>query len=112
MAETRDVVWVSHERLARIEGADGHLHGPPELVIEVLSPGPVNEERDRDTKLRLYSRYGVEEYWIVDPRARLVEVYRQRDGVLRLVATLGDADTLTSPLLPGFLLAERRLFSR
>ena len=105
-----DLVWVSHARLAAIEGDDDHLHGPPELIVEVLSPGPVNEERDRATKLQLYSPYGVDEYWIVDPRARIVEVYRQRDGALQLFATLGDADPLTSPLLPGFALRVALLF--
>jgi Uma2 family endonuclease len=51
-----DFVWLSHARLAQIEGEDDHLHGAPELVVEVLSPGAKNEEGDRDTKLRLYSR--------------------------------------------------------
>lgn len=37
----------------------GHLRGAPELVIEVLSPGVSNERRDRQTKLKLYSRPGV-----------------------------------------------------
>lgn len=74
----------------------------PELVIEVLSPGFVNERRDRELKLNLYSRQGVQEYWIADWRQHFVEVYRPDAGDLRLVATLYDPDTLTTPLLPGF----------
>jgi Uma2 family endonuclease len=102
-----DVVWLSHERLAQIEGDDDHLHGAPELVVEVLSPGAKNEQRDRDRKLRLYSHYGVDEYWMLDPRARQVEIYRRpaagarASSRLRLVATLGVADTLTSPFSPA-----------
>ena len=99
-----DVVWLSHARYAESLEADGKLHVAPELVIEILSPGSANERRDREFKLKLYSRIGVEEYWIADWRAHAVEVYRQDNGQLRLIATLNNGDILTSPLLPGFAL--------
>ena len=97
-----DVVWISRERLVAHRDSAGHLRGAPELVVEVLSPGAANEKRDREAKLRLYSRQGVDEYWIVDWRTRTVAVFRRNEAALRLVATLGSADTLTSPFLPGF----------
>jgi Uma2 family endonuclease len=62
----------------------------------------VNERRDRELKLGLYSRQGVQEYWIADWRARLVEIYRREGGDLRLIRTLADEDVITSPLLQGF----------
>ena len=105
-----DVVWVSRERRPLIEGEDHHLHGAPELVVEVLSPGATNERRDQQAKLKLYSIYGVQEYWIVDWRTQTVAVYRRKRARLQLVATLGTDDTLTSPVLPGFELAVARLF--
>jgi Uma2 family endonuclease len=108
-----DVVWLSHERLRAILREDGKLHGPPELVVEVLSPGPENERRDRDVKLRLYSRRGVDEYWIVDGARQRVEVYRRAPmdpAVLRLAAVFGAGETLTSPLLPGLSLRVGDLF--
>ena len=97
-----DVVWISRERLATLQDEAGHLRGAPELVVEVLSPGPANERRDRELKLQLYSRQGVQEYWIVDWRARQVEVYRREREGLQLVATLSGQDVLTSPILPDF----------
>ncbi len=97
-----DIVWISHDRRARGLDVAGHLTIAPELVVEVLSPGLANERRDRDVKLSLYSRRGVDEYWIVDWRVRQVEVYRRVRGELALVETLTGDDTLTSPLLPGF----------
>jgi Uma2 family endonuclease len=100
-----DVVWLTRERLRAILRDDGKLHGPPELVVEVLSPGAENERRDRDSKLRLYSRRGVGEYWILDGQQRRAEVYRRAaadPGVLHLAAALGADDLLESPLLPGF----------
>lgn len=71
-------------------------------MVEVLSPGPANEQRDRELKLSLYSRQGVQEYWIVDWQAQVVQVYRREQAALQLAATLFVGDVLTSPLLPGF----------
>ena len=67
--------------------------------------------RDRDAKLKLYSRRGVLEYWIADWQQRLIEVYRREGGDLHPVATLGGADSLESPLLPGFSCKVAQLFS-
>lgn len=106
-----DVVWASKERLAVILREDGHLHGAPELVVEVLSPGLRNEQRDLVTKLKLYSLQGVLEYWIVDWRIQTVAVYRRKEAMLQLVATLQHFDELTSPLLPGFRVSVARLFA-
>ncbi len=99
-----DVVWISHARLATALEEDGKLHAAPELVVEVVSPGDKNEHRDREAKLRLYSRQGVDEYWIVDWQARRLDVYRREPQAeaLRHVATLGPDDTLESQLLPAF----------
>ncbi|YAG16580.1 Endonuclease, Uma2 family [Nostoc sp. DSM 114161] len=97
-----DVVWASHERLKLLLDEAGHLTGAPELVVEVLSPGEKNEKRDKETKLKLYSVQGVQEYWICDCIQKKVEVYRREQAVLKLVATLFHQDELTSLLLPGF----------
>jgi Uma2 family endonuclease len=105
-----DVLWVSNERLAATLGRDGKLHAAPELVVEVLSPGSANERRDREAKLKLYSRRGVAEYWIVDWRLREIVVYRREDAQLKLAATLYEADVLTSPLLPEFKCPVAELF--
>ena len=77
-----DVVWISHARLAAAVDEAGHLRAAPELVVEVLSPGRENERRDRELKLALYARQGVQEYWIVDWRGRTGEVHR-REGERR-----------------------------
>jgi Uma2 family endonuclease len=97
-----DVVWISTSRLAEALGKDGKLHSAPELVIEVLSPGATNLRRDRESKLNLYSRCGVEEYWIVSWTNRSVELHRRNNDELRELATLTAGDTLESPMLPGF----------
>lgn len=105
-----DIVWISHRRLSRQLDKGGHIHIAPELVVEVLSEGPENERRDLDLKLKLYSVEGVREYWIVNWRSRVIRVYRHEGMELRLVGTLGDGDTLTSPILPGFELGVSSLW--
>ena len=106
-----DVVWVSSNRMVAVLGSDGKLHGAPELIVEVLSPGANNERRDRDAKLKLYSRRGVEEYWVADWRRRRIEVFRRQEGGLVLAATLSGSDILTTPLLSGFSCPVADLFS-
>lgn len=105
-----DVVWVSYERLDNLLDEAGHLTGSPDLVIEVLSKSKKDKDRDRKTKLKLYSARGVLEYWIFDRELREIEIYRRDAGALKLSMTLRDADTLISPLLPGFSCEVANLF--
>ena len=49
---------------------DGQFSVAPDLVVEIFSPGAVNERRDRELKLNLYSRQGGREYWIADWQRR------------------------------------------
>jgi Uma2 family endonuclease len=106
-----DVVWVSKSRLAQIRRPDGKLHAAPDLVVEVLSPGTKNERRDREAKLKLYSRQGVREYWIVDWQHRSIQIFRRDQAALALATTLYAQDVLESPLLPGFSCRVGDLFS-
>lgn len=105
-----DVAWVSRARFDAALDAAGHLHAAPELAVEVLSFGRSNERRDREAKLKLYSRRGVAEYWIVDWMLKQVEVYRRERHALRLVETLHAKDTLQTPLLEGFACRVADLF--
>lgn len=105
-----DVVWMSRKKLMKSVDEAGHLRAAPELVIEVLSPGRANEDRDKKTKLKLYSRRGAQEYWVADWIRKQVEVYRRKRSRLTLVATLLPQDQLASPLLPGFSCEVDQLF--
>jgi Uma2 family endonuclease len=97
-----DVVWVSQNRLTNGIDTAGHLTTAPELVVEILSPGDQNHQRDKEFKLKLYSRHGVQEYWIVNWQLQTIDIYHHQNGALQFVSTLLPTDTLTSPLLPGF----------
>lgn len=88
---------------------DAHFfEGPPDLVVEVLSPSTIRG--DRVTKFWAYEQAGVPEYWIVDPHARLVEVYVLQEGRYALHAQLLAGDQLASPTFPDPALAVSDLF--
>jgi Uma2 family endonuclease len=90
--EQRETI-VTHDRLT----------GPPALVIEVVSPGSANSRRDRVDKLRLYTKHGVPEYWIVDPVTLTVEQYISHGSSLKLSQTLQRGEErLSSTTIPGF----------
>lgn len=81
------------------------IEGPPDLVVEILSPP--TKDRDLATKRRLYARHGVKEYWIVDVDRRTVEVNTWTPTGYSVHATYTYADTVESPLLPGFSVSVR-----
>ena len=61
---------------------DDGIYGAPDLIVEILSPSTARN--DRKEKFAAYEKYGVKEYWIVDPKNKFVEVYLLRDGVFVL----------------------------
>lgn len=104
-----DLVLLTNEQLEQV-GAEPHIRLAPALAVEVVSPGRENARRDRVRKLRVYGRFGVGEYWIADPEARAVEIYRRAGDALPLAATVGGDEEITSPLLPGFACRASRVF--
>lgn len=67
-----DLVVILSEN-KKIIDPKGHIHGVPDLLIEILSPG--NKDHDLIKKKDLYERFGVKEYWIVDPETKFALVY-------------------------------------
>lgn len=102
-----DLVYVSYERGKEIATGD-RITGAPELIIEVLSPGTENRRRDEHAKRQLYKKYGVKEYWILDPQRLTVQIFRT--ARLKLTATLSVRDVLSTPLLPGFRCSVKEIF--
>lgn len=68
-----DLIFVSEANLS-IVNDDGAIHGVPDMLIEVLSQG--NTDHDTVIKKKLYERFGVKEYWIVDPATKSTWGYR------------------------------------
>ncbi|WP_027085658.1 Uma2 family endonuclease [Cohnella panacarvi] len=66
-----DILMVHRSRAHIVQ--EHAVVGPPDLVIEILSPTSI--KRDRMMKLRTYAQFGVPEYWIVDPAHITIEQY-------------------------------------
>ena len=101
-----DLLFVSRERLHIVTAAN--VRGAPDLVVEIRSPSTAG--RDWTTKRGLYARYGVKEYWVVDPDARRVWVMLLNDDGLEEVDSYGMGDVLTSPTLEGLSIAMSDIF--
>lgn len=86
-----DVLFIRAERIGIV--TDKNVSGPPDLVVEVLSDS--TRDVDLGRKLRAYSRFGVGEYWAIDPDADTAQVFRRVDGALVDHGTLGHGDELT-----------------
>lgn len=99
-----DILYVSKARLGVV--TEQNLQGAPDLVVEVLSESTARV--DRTIKLKLYARFGVREYWLIDPLRLSAEIYRLGSESLE-PSKLQAHDALTSPLFPGFSLPLRNL---
>ena len=87
-----------------------HGVGAPDMVIEILSE--TTRKMDEVVKKKLYERYGVLEYWIVDPELALVKIYRLTDGRYGRAEERAQerGETLTTVLLPGLDISLTELF--
>jgi Uma2 family endonuclease len=72
-----DIVFLSTANL-RLIGNDRKIHGAPDIVVEVLSPG--NQHDDKHKKKNAYEKNGVQEYFIVEPKSKQVLTYYLVNG--------------------------------
>ena len=83
--------------------------GPPDLVVEVTSPGSVR--KDLHEKYALYERCGVREYWLVLPAERSVIIFTlDEQGKYRPAKPLTRGDRITSTVLPGLIIDMDEVF--
>jgi Uma2 family endonuclease len=93
-----DVLYISEARRSIIT-SDGVM-GAPDLVMEVLSPSSIS--RDRNDKRKLNERLKVQEYWILDPNNRSIEVYALTESGYDIAGFAVEQGTASSGVLQGF----------
>lgn len=97
-----DLMVLTEELAQVMEGASRSIAmldmPPPQLVVEVVSPGRKNEERDYRYKRAQYQARGIAEYWIVDPIQQQVTILTLVAGLYEEAVFVGDA-AIVSPLL-------------
>jgi Uma2 family endonuclease len=102
-----DIFFVSAERRDIV--GEEYVEGAPDLVVEVLSPS--NWLYDRREKFQAYLAAGVPEYWIVDYRARTVEVFVREEGAYALLGKFEAGDVARSEVVAGFQVAVDDIFT-
>jgi len=86
------------------------FEGTPRLIVEVISPSSIR--LDRQTKFDAYEQAGVAEYWLVDPKARSVEVYILSNGEYALVGQYTGDEMIASKVLNGLVISNLTLYNR
>jgi Uma2 family endonuclease len=92
-----DIVYVAEKRRHII--SQRGCEGAPDLVVEVLSPS--SAQRDSELKAKLYAKYGVSEYWLVDPMAGTVAVLTLADEGYMQQATHRAGEVVGSRVISG-----------
>ena len=103
-----DLLFVSTARAAIV--TEDNIQGAPDLVVEILSES--SRKKDEVTKRKLFERFGVQEYWIVDPELEIVKIFKLTQHGYGRASELSKEtnDVLTTELLPGFDCAVSEIF--
>ena len=102
------LVFVSRARSTIV--TEANVQGAPDLTVEILSDA--TRKKDELTKRKLYERFDVQEYWIVDPDLESVKVFRKKNEAFLRAAELSKEtdDILTTPLIPNLRIPLTEIF--
>jgi Uma2 family endonuclease len=103
-----DLFWIAPRSIAVI--GEDIVRGAPDLVVEVLSPSTAS--RDRGTKAKVYAKFGVREYWLIDLSGESVTILVLRGKRFRPHASGTGHRPLESALDPALKLVPAELFRR
>lgn len=109
-----DLVVLTDELVKALEGATRYTitldMPPPTLVVEVVSPGKANEDRDYRYKRSEYAARGISEYWIVDPQRNALTVLILVDGFYEETRFTGNT-TIASTIFPELQLTAEQVLN-
>lgn len=92
-----DILFISNENHEILTALN--IKGAPDLIIEILSPSTI--ENDRIIKKQVYEKFGVKEYWIVDPEQETIEGWTLKQGRFQLFQKAQKTDIFRSKLIQG-----------
>ncbi|MEP9410331.1 MAG: Uma2 family endonuclease [Candidatus Brocadia sp.] len=90
-----DIIYISHKNMGIVR--DAGVFGTPDIIIEVLSPASVY--RDMQVKKNIYERFGIQEYWIVFPDEKVIEIFTLDKGRYALISSAEKAGKIVSQVL-------------
>lgn len=94
-----DLSFVRKERESELLGDDGKVHGAPDMVVEIISPG--TEMRDRHVKFQNYWEAGVEWYWLIDSQTLLIQEFQHTPEGYLCRATVASGEVFRPHLFSG-----------
>jgi Uma2 family endonuclease len=103
-----DLIFVSKNNEA-IHRNELYIEGVPDLIVEILSKGTYKV--DRGKKNNQYKKFGVKEYWVVNPRSKSIEVYEWVNGDYELISEAEETGEIESKVLAGFKLEIGDIFN-
>lgn len=101
-----DIIFISNERKGIL--TKENIRGAPDLLVEILSPS--NAKRDLVIKKKIYAKFAVREYWIVDPEAKTAEVMTWTENGFKTIQVYPENGTLRSEIIPEFSFPVATLF--
>ena len=102
-----DLLFVAEARKSIVKGRG--IFGAPDLVVEILSPA--TRQRDTTEKYDLYARYGVREYWVIDPGNRTVDLWTSAERPLDRRVVVAGGSEAGSEVLPGLAVRLAEIFA-
>jgi Uma2 family endonuclease len=102
-----DILWLASEHVDKIKGR--YIEGAPDLIVEIFSKSTV--VRDREDKFHLYEKYGVREYWMVDPSNEFVEVYVLKEGAFDRLGIYDKSGSFSSSLFGDVIIQVATFFA-
>lgn len=91
-----DLIFISRARSEVV--TEKNLQGPPDLVVEILSPSSLR--RDRIQKLRIYARHGVPHLWLLDAQAQTLEEFVLDGSTYRLTSVCEGNEVFRPAIFP------------
>ena len=101
-----DLLFIARDHKSIIKKEN--IQGAPDLVIEIISPSTAGQ--DRIVKRKLYAKFGVREYWIVDPEQKSIEVMQWAETGFKTLQVYPNGSQLHSQVLAGFELPLQEVF--
>lgn len=100
-----DVLFISEKR-KNIIGK--FIQGAPELIVEIVSPSSQN--KDELEKLTAYGKFGVQEYWLIHPEKRTIQMFSNKGKEMKKIETLRGKAVLKSKVVTGFEVKLKEIF--
>lgn len=104
-----DLLFVANDHADLIQ--ERGVFGSPDLVIEIVSKSSII--RDYVEKKEDYERFGIREYWIIDPQNKFIQVFQLQGNKFKTFSSADGEEQLkaVSSVLPGFEIVWNDLFA-